>query len=309
MQIIIKKEQAGIRIDKFLTKELLSFTRGEIIRSIKGGNVLMNGKKVKPSYVLKSGDKLEINVKKEESKLIPNKKIELNIIYQDKNIIAIDKPAGLQVHPSTISRQVPEKNTLVNYLIYKFPEIKKVGDEPNLRPGIVHRLDKDTSGVMVAARNQKSFEELKELFKARKIEKEYLALVFGKLKNKKGVIEKPIARAKSYKKQVIAGAKTRAKFRPAVTEYEALEEYENYSLVKVAPKTGRMHQIRVHLASLGNPVVGDKKYKFKNLKAPKEIRRQLLHAQSLKFKLFGKKYFFQSEIPWDFSEFISSLDS
>jgi len=320
-KIIATKAILNERIDKFLAREFFSprktmsrgkYTRGEIIRNIKSGDILVNNKRIKPSYILKEGDEIISNFKVQISKkLFPNSNLKIKIIYQDKNIIVLDKPAGISVHPSTSSGQVPEKNTLVNFLLVKFPEIKNVGDGSpgsELRPGIVHRLDKDTSGIMVVARTQAAFDELKKLFQNHEVRKEYLAVIFGKLKNKKGLIEKPIARSADYKKQIISNAKTKTKIRPAVTEYEVVKEYKNYSLIKAMPKTGRMHQIRVHLASLDHPIVGDKKYAHKNTKNPPGVMRQLLHAQNLEFELFGEKYSFESLLPVDFSRFIKSLD-
>lgn len=305
-KIIIQKNNSGIRIDKFLKEEVFfndKITRGEIIRQIKIGNILLNGKKIKPSYILKIGDEVIINIPKKNTELVPNKNIKLEIIFQDKNFIIINKPAGMQVHPSNKN----ETDTLVNGLICKFPEIKTVGDDPKIRPGIVHRLDKDTSGVMVIARNQEAFNKLKDKFKNREITKTYWALVYGKLENKSGIINKPIARAGNYKKQTIASAKTKTKIRPAVTEYKILKEFENYSLIEAIPKTGRMHQIRIHLASIGHPVIGDEKYILKNISANENTVRQMLHAKNIEFKLNGKKYKFEAELPADFSGLINSL--
>jgi 23S rRNA pseudouridine1911/1915/1917 synthase len=331
-EIIINKNNVGKRIDKFLASYFASaeaikdkqklfssgITRKEITRNIRAGKVLVNGKEIKPGYVLRSNDIIIYKQLTTDHKLLKNPNLKIQIIYQDENIIVVDKPAGIAVHPSKSS----ENNTLVNWLIAKFPEVKEVIDspshmrdiyqvyttDPKLRPGIVHRLDKNTSGVMVIARNLKSFEELKKLFKEHKVEKKYLALVYGILENKKSVIEKPIARAGNYKKQTIAGRKTKTKIREAVTEYEVLKEFNNYSLLKVIPKTGRMHQIRVHLFSIGHPVAGDKLYKLKkNSRLSIEIPRQMLHAEQIKFKLFGKKYFFSAPMPKDFQETQKSL--
>jgi 23S rRNA pseudouridine1911/1915/1917 synthase len=315
-KIIIQKENSGMRLDKFLVssftkapadkKEFFSYTRGEIIRNIKEGLILVNEEKIKPSYALKENDAVKITFKIIATKLIPNKNIALKIIHQDKNIIVIDKPSGLKVHPSYFE----ETNTLTNGLLAKFPEIETVNDgsaNSILRPGIVHRLDQDTSGIMVVARNQKSFDELKKLFQTRKIIKKYLALVFGKIKNKKGIIKKSIAKSSSYKKQTIAGRKTKTKILTAITEYEVIKEFSDFSLVEARPKTGRTHQIRIHLFSLGNPVVGDKKYKLKKIKPTPLPKRQLLHAKSLDFELFGKKYSFKAEVPSDFRGFLKVL--
>jgi len=311
-KIITIKDKANQRVDKFLKKEVFfneKITRGEIIRQIKDGNILVNGKKIKPSYILKEKDKIEINFEKKSEKLIPNKDIKLNVIYKDENIIAINKPAGISVHPVNLD----DDNTLVNGLICQFPEIKNVGDpsissgQVNIRPGIVHRLDKDTSGIMVVARNQKAFEELKNKFKNRKVEKKYLAIVHGKLENKAGVVEKPLARSSDYKKQIVANKKTRTTIRPAMTEYKVVKEFRDYSLVEVSPKTGRTHQIRAHMTSIGHPIAGDKIYKLKNFKIAGLVRRQMLHAKSIKFILFEKDYSFSAEFPDDFRNVLDFL--
>ncbi len=308
-KIRITEKNSGIRIDKFLVEEVFfnELSRGEIIREIKNGKVLVNDKEVKASYILKENDNIEINISQKKNELISSKDVRFKIIYQDQNIIVIDKPSGLKVHPSGFE----ENDTLVNGLLAKFPEIKNVIDGSQgseLRPGIVHRLDKDTSGIMVIARNRQSFDELKKIFQERKIAKKYLTFVYGHLKNKKNTIKKPIARAENRKKQIIAHKKTRTKIREAVTEYEVIKEFNDYSLVEAMPRTGRMHQIRIHFFSLGNPVVGDQKYKSKKIRAAKEVRRQLLHAQKLEFELFDKKYSFESELPGDFRAFLDSLD-
>ncbi|MCD6149310.1 RluA family pseudouridine synthase [bacterium] len=346
LNIITTENNSGERIDKFLAglakkknnlpalkfppallklrgasrqAILNNLSRADFARAIKNGKILVNNKKVKLSYILREKDEVSITHKalslpagrqgiKNQKALLPNSKIKFEVLYKDKNIIVIDKPAGLLTHPDFKER----KNTLVNGLIAKFPEIIGVGDKSNdswTRPGIVHRLDKDTSGVMVIARNQKSFDELKELFKNRKIKKKYLAVVYGKLKNKSGVIEKPIARSGNYKKQVIAGLKTKTKIREAITEYKVLKEFKNYSLVEARLITGRTHQIRIHFFSLGHPVVGDKIYKIKNKLKFKQIdaERQLLHAGQIQFELLGKKYLFSSPLPSDFDEFYANF--
>ena len=229
MTIKVTQNNIGTRIDKFLAREFFSLSRGEIIKNIKEGKILINNELVKPSYKLKENDEIESNISFEREGVAPNDKIKLNIIYSDDNIIVIDKRAGIQVHPDSNEKE----NTLANALIAKFPEIKDIHDESLgafLRPGIVHRLDKDTSGVMIFARNKKTFDELKEMFQERKVHKKYIAIVYGQIKDKKGIITKPIARAGSYKRQVIAGAKTKTKIRGAVTEYKLLQRLGNYSV-------------------------------------------------------------------------------
>lgn len=301
MKIIIEKKYSGQRIDKFLKEGIFfdeEITRAEIIKNIKSGNVLANGKEIKPSYILKEADVIDVECETHNAKLEPNSEIDSQIIYQDENFVVVNKPAGLKVHPNDFD----EINTLVNILISKFPEMENVGEE-KLRPGIVHRLDKDTSGLMVVARNQKTFEELKKKFQDREVEKKYLAIVCGHLENKEGKIEAPIARAMNYKKQKIAQGRVRGKIRPAVTLYKVLENLENFDLVEAQPKTGRMHQIRVHLASVGHPVAGDEKYARKEFKNLPGAKRQMLHAKELKFNLNGKDYNFSAQPPSDFAEF------
>lgn len=300
-KIIITKNNSGERTDRFLVREFFSYTRGEIIRNIKSGNVLVNGREIKPSHTLKGGDVVEMNISEKKAGIIANKNVKFEIIFENVNFVVIDKPAGVQVHPS----EKNEADTLVNGLLYKFPEIGTVGDEPQNRPGIVHRLDKDTSGIMLVARNQKTFEQLKEKFKNHEIQKTYWALTHGKLENKKGIIDKPLARARNYKKQTIANAKTQTKVREALTEYEALKEGEEYSLVELKPKTGRTHQIRIHMSSLGHPIVGDEKYKLRNTKTKESVVRHLLHAKKINFSLNGKNFEFEANLPDDFSKFMT----
>jgi len=308
MKIIkVEKNNIGIRIDKFLAQEFFSLSRGEIIKNIKEGNILVNKEIVKPSYKLKENDEIKSDISFVKEELVPNKEIKLNLIYTDDNIIVVNKQAGLQVHPDSNER----KDTLVNSLLASFPEIKNVHEESlgaYFRPGIVHRLDKETSGIVVIARNQKTFEELKELFKNRRIKKKYVALVYGQLKDKKGLITRPIARAGNYKKQTVAGLKTKTKIRGAVTEYKQLRRFNSYSLIEVRPLTGRMHQIRIHMFSIGHPIVGDKLYKSKSIKPNPLAKRHLLHAQQLDFTLFGQKFSFFAPLPEDFNVFLKNID-
>jgi len=310
MEIKITAENSGQRIDLFLKEEIFfneEITRGDVIRQIKDGQILVNGKIAKPSYRLKENDEIVIKIVKEKTQVVPNRKIPLEIIYQDENIIVVNKPAGIQVHPSDIEKE----NTLVNALVVSFSEIKKINDGSEgswMRPGIVHRLDKETSGAIVVARNQKTFDELKRKFAHREMEKNYVALVYGHLKKEEGVVDAPIARSASFKKQKIARGKMKGTARPAVTEYKLLKRFKDYDLVEAKPKTGRMHQIRVHFSSIGNPIVGDEKYKRKDLSIPVDVERHFLHAQKLKFELFGKNYSFEAPLPNDFQGFIDTLD-
>jgi 23S rRNA pseudouridine1911/1915/1917 synthase len=216
--------------------------------------------------------------------------MEPSILYEDKDFLAIDKPAGLIVHPARISekKKTREKEpTLVDWLVSQYPEIKNVGDDPVLRPGIVHRLDKETSGIMLIPRNQEYFEYLKSLFKAHAIKKTYLALVSGIPKKDQGTIDVPIGIKNGTLKRSVHSRKMA---KAAVTEYKVLKTIQMpgvdkkntpFSLLEVSPMTGRTHQIRVHLASIGHPVAGDMLYGSK--KQPEWASRLMLHAKSLEF--------------------------
>lgn len=221
-----------------------------------------------------------------------------SIIYEDKDFIAINKPAGLLVHKTAVGVE----ETLTDWLLKKYPEIKNVGDDPESRPGIVHRLDKDTSGVILIARNQKFFEYLKNLFKTRQVKKTYSALVYGKLEPKIGVIEKPIGlKSGSLKRTVRIGEKVKM-VKEAMTEYK-VKKYlrlnnEDFSLVELFPKTGRTHQLRIHMASVSHPIVGDQLYGRKDI--PLDLKRQFLHAESVEFSLpEGRRIKIEAELPKD----------
>ena len=222
----------------------------------------------------------------------------IEIIYADQDVIVINKPPGMPVH----SGGSVSGRTVVDFLLQKFPELRGVGEDL-LRPGIVHRLDKDTSGVMVVARNQKSFAALKVLFQKRLVEKTYLAIVCGKLRLKQGAINLPIGRMeKNPTKRGIAGGRGKIRGeREAMTEYRMLKRGNDYSLLELYPKTGRMHQLRVHLKAIGHPVACDTKYGGKNVCCPVGASRQLLHAKSLSFSFpEGRKLHFEADPPADF---------
>ena len=212
--------------------------------------------------------------------------MKIPIIYEDNDIIVINKPAGLLVHPVK-----NEKGTLVDL----FPKTK-----------LVHRLDKNTSGLLILAKNEKIYDWLKDQFKSRKITKKYIALVHGKLKDKKGIITKTISRSR--KKGRIQTTAPIGKKREAVTRYKVLKEFDNYSLLEVMPKTGRTHQIRIHLTSIGHPITGDSQYKFKRQVCPENLKRQFLHASYIKFSLLnGKIMEFKSDLSEDLQKVLKNL--
>lgn len=224
----------------------------------------------------------------------------ISVIYEDENILAINKPTGLLVHGVKNNKE----KTLVDWLLKKYPEVKNVGDAPEIRPGIVHRLDKDTSGVILIALNQNSFDYLKNLFQEHKIKKNYLALTWGAVSPKKGIIEKSIRIKDGTIKRTVWHGKGE---KEAITEYEVLKYFDNFSLLKVFPKTGRTHQIRVHLASIGHPIVGDSLYGRKE--NPFGLKRQFLHAESLEFNLInGSRIKIDADLPEDLKNVIKKLN-
>ncbi|RJQ29867.1 RluA family pseudouridine synthase [Candidatus Parcubacteria bacterium] len=199
---------------------------------------------------------------------------EPRIIYEDDDIVAVYKPDGLLVHPTSYSREP----TLVDWLSKKYPGMKKVGDDPRLRPGIVHRLDKETSGIMLVAKTQNSFDYLKALFAEHTIKKTYLALVSGRVEPSSGIIDKPLSlKSGTVKRTVHAGKMPKH----ARTVYRVLKRFPDTTLLEVVPETGRTHQIRVHLASIGHPVAGDKLYGGR--RGSSGISRLMLHAHALEF--------------------------
>lgn len=230
--------------------------------------------------------------------------LNVSIIYQDNDIIAVNKPAGISAH-----KGVAEKGeTIADWLVEKFPEVKNVGDDPELRSGIVHRLDKETSGILVMAKNKKSFEFLKKQFQNREVVKKYLALVEGNLKNDKDIISLPIGRSVNDFRKKVASRVTRGELKEAITEYETLEKFFNYTLVEVYPKTGRTHQIRVHFKAIGNPIVCDSLYGGKRMTCPFDLVRHFLHANFLEFATpSGAKLKIEADLPEDLEKVLKGL--
>ena len=221
------------------------------------------------------------------------------IVFENENLVVLNKPAGLLMHSDGQGEA-----TLVDWLIVHFPEVTTVGDKPEERPGVVHRLDKDTSGIVLVPRNQKYFEYLKSLFAHGKIKKTYLAIVRGVPKEKGGIIDTPISLKPGTTKRTVHGGKMT---KSAITQYKVSKELKNASLLEVFPKTGRTHQIRVHMASIGHPVLGDTLYGSK--KNEEEAPRQMLHAYSVELELEpGKVVKFAADPPGDFRAFLAKLE-
>lgn len=285
-EFLVDEKEEGVRLDIFLTSKLKELTRSRIQKLIKENFVKVSGKYEKPGYRVKRGEKIEITLPEiKESGLVPEN-IPLKILYEDEYIIVIDKPSGMVVHPGA----GVERGTLVNALLFHRPEISKVGSEK--RPGIVHRLDKETSGVMVVAKNDYAYHFLQKEFKERSVQKEYIAVVQCHLKEKKGRIELAIGRDRVDRKKISGRT---SKPREALTEYELIKEIGDIKILSVKPKTGRTHQIRVHLKSIGCPILGDRKY------GGKPHKRLALHSYSLTFlhPFTGKEIKFIAPFPED----------
>ncbi len=301
---------AGLRLDLFISEKLKLLSRSQI--KARKLTAKINGKDVKASRLVKKGDILELCWEEEPPLHIIPQDIPLDIIYEDENCIVVNKPQGMVVHPGAGNRQ----NTLANAIYYRMnhfhrtvePEVyisRSVNFEPvvhewagGLRPGIVHRLDKETSGVIIAAYNEKSHAFLSQQFKSRKTKKNYIAIICGAPKEKKGRIETFIARDPKDRKRFAVSDKGKA----ALTFYKVLKTKGNYSLVLLRPKTGRTHQLRVHLKYLGCPILGDSIYGGKDKNFPNATL--MLHSKSLAITLFGetKERVFSSPLPERFSK-------
>jgi 23S rRNA pseudouridine1911/1915/1917 synthase len=219
----------------------------------------------------------------------------MNIIYQDKNFLVIDKPAGIS-----------SDEELMPKLVKEFPELEKVGARP--RYGLIHRLDKDTSGILLVAKDENALSFFQKQFEQRKVEKKYIALVYGRIIEKSGEIKTLISREGIKQKIFPLYGPKKADSRIAETSWKVIKRYKEYTLVEASPKTGRKHQIRVHLAHLGFPIAGDKLYSFKNQKPPKGLQRQFLHANELKIRLLnGNEENFLSDLPKELKQIIKTL--
>lgn len=225
----------------------------------------------------------------------------IQIIYEDKNFLAVNKPAGLLVHGIKSKTEEP---TLVQWLLKNYPEVKDVGDDSETRPGIIHRLDKNTSGIILIAKNQRYFDYLKNLFQIHEIKKTYLALVKGEIKPREGIIDKPIGLKSGTIKRTVF-TKNAKMIKSAVTEYKVKEYLPKYSFLEVKPKTGRTHQIRIHLASIGHPVVGDSLYGGTKTS---DLDRLFLHAYSLEFASEqGEKIKLVADLSPDLTDYLHSV--
>ena len=279
----ITAEEAGERLDSFLATRVEGWSRARLQRLIEDADVLINGATAKSAYKVRAADEIEIELTPSPSESFVPEKIPIEVVYEDLDLIVINKPAGMVVHPAAGN----SRGTLANALAFRFSELSTAGGAA--RPGIVHRLDKGTSGLMVVAKTEFAHEDLSNQFRAREVFKSYRALVHGQVEKRKGEINQPIARDPRNRVRM---AVVRAG-RPALSVYKIRESFDRFTLLDVELKTGRTHQIRVHLAWLKNPVVGDDVYgagRDKTIadveikRSVSKLNRQFLHAAVLGFR-------------------------
>jgi 23S rRNA pseudouridine1911/1915/1917 synthase len=308
---VTSKDQ-GKRLDQFLSQIELNLSRSQAKKLIEEKVIVLNQKSAKPSVHLKRGDLISGTLPKPKPLSLKPEPTPLNILYEDSSIIVVDKPAGIVVHPAAGN----PSGTLVNALLYHCQDLSGINGV--LRPGIVHRLDKDTSGVMVVAKDDQAYHHLIEQFKNRTVEKVYLAIAHGKLNQAEGLVDAAIGRHPKERKRMSTRTK---KGRIAITRWKRVENLDGFSLLEIYPQTGRTHQIRVHLSSMGHPLLGDPLYGRKgrtgSIQDPvlkecvKRMNRQALHAHRLAFDhpRTGERVQFEAPLPQDMQEALEGLRS
>lgn len=290
-------EESGQRIDKYIA-EKQELSRVAVQRLIEEGNILVNGKKAKPSYAVQVGDEVIIQIPEAKETDLKPQDIPLDIIYEDNDIIVVNKAKGMVVHPAVGN---PD-GTLVNAIMAHCKgNLSGIGGE--LRPGIVHRLDKDTSGLLIIAKNDKAHLRISEQIQNRQVKKTYLALVKGIVPENEATIKMPIGRSTKDRKKMAVTPKGKE----AITHFKVLERFEKYTYLEVNIETGRTHQIRVHMAEIGHPVVGDMVYS--NGKNEFNIEGQMLHAYRLEFKhpITEKEMCLEASLPEYFKNILLKL--
>ena len=290
----IEENEVGVRLDRFLTAQLPGKSRTNIQQLIEKGHVYVNERIGKPGYSLRLGDRVQISVLDDGSDatgIVP-RLLPLDIVYEDKDLLVVNKAAGMVVHPSPGHHD----DTLVNALVARYPDIMR--ENEGSRPGIVHRLDKDTSGLMIVARNAITHAALAEQMKRHDVVKRYVALVEGVVGLDQGSIEAPIGRDARRRQQM---AITAVRSREAKTHFRVLERFSRHTLLQLELETGRTHQIRVHLKAIGHPIVGDPVYGSGNVGRSFQLKRQFLHAYQIEFihPATGKAIHLEAPIPVD----------
>lgn len=305
----VEETDAGARLDAYLATQIEDWSRARIQRLIEDGDVLINGRTVKSSYKLRAVDVIDVELAQPPATKFEPEEIPIEVVYEDEELVVVNKPAGLVVHPGAGIAS----GTLANALVYHFQHLSHRAGA--FRPGIVHRLDKDTSGLIVVAKTEAAHENLADQFRAREVFKSYVALVHGRVAEDKGIIEQPIARDPRNRTRmaVVRGG------RPALSIYRVRERRERFTLLDVEIKTGRTHQIRVHLSWLKRPVVGDEVYGAGRDKAVPDTRirarlmrlnRLFLHAEQLGFHHphTGAELRFKAPLPAELTALLDVLD-
>jgi len=291
IQLVVARERSGLRLDRFLALELTDFSRARLQTLIRQGFVRLNGKAPRPRDPVRTGDIVELTEPELEKIEAQPEAMDLEVLFEDDDLLVLNKPAGVVMHPGAGHQQ----HTLVNALLAHCKNLSGIGGRE--RPGIVHRLDKETSGCLVVAKNDVTHRDLSKQFAARTMQKIYLALVAGVLRKATGVIDKAIARHPVHRQKMSIA---RRQGRAAKTEYRVLRSGAEMSLVECTLHSGRTHQIRVHLHHLGHPVLGDKLYGGKRAG---DFPRQMLHAWKLAFRhpRSGEVMTFEAPVPPDFA--------
>ena len=296
----IKVEENNKRIDAYISEKEPNLSRTTVQRLISEKKVLVNGKEVKSSYKVESGDEIEIEIPEVKETKLKAQDIYVPVIYEDNDIIVVNKPKGMVVHPANGN---PD-GTLVNAVLAMCKEsLSGIGGE--IRPGIVHRLDKDTSGLLIIAKNDEAHIKMSKQIQDRKVDKRYIALVRGNVPDDDATIDMPIARSKTNRQKMAVDKNGKE----AVTHFKVLKRYGKYTLIEVKIDTGRTHQIRVHMSYIGYPIIGDEVYS--NGKNEFGVEGQMLHARFLKFKhpITGKELCLEAPIPEYFENVIKELDN
>lgn len=296
-RIIITENEAGMRADVALA-QLLDITRSNMQKLLEEGRAVRGQKVIKSNYRVKAGEKILVNLPEPQPLDVQPEDIPLDIIYEDDDVVVVNKARGMVVHPAAGNYN----GTLVNALLYHCKNLSGINGV--IRPGIVHRLDKDTSGIMICAKNDSAHLSLSEQIQSKTAQRTYLAVVRGNVKNDSGIIETQIARDKNDRKKM---AVVTEGGRQAITEYEVAERFGKYTVVKCRLKTGRTHQIRVHMEYLGYPLVGDPKYS--PMKTPFAINGQALHSLTLSFThpRTGERLTFEAPLPEDMKKILTRL--
>lgn len=302
-EITVEQNVDNKRLDKFISEMEEDLSRTTIQRLIEEEKVLVNEQKVKTSYKPISGDKIRIIVEQRPKLELKAQKIPVQIMYEDKDIVVVNKPKGMVVHPANGNYD----GTLVNALLGMYEDKSDWSfseDEENFRPGIVHRLDKDTSGLLIVAKNDVALMKMSKEIQERKVTKKYIALVKGNVPDDEATIDLPIARSTKDRKKMAVDEKGKN----AVTYFKVLKRYDRYTLLELKIATGRTHQIRVHMSYIGHPVVGDEVYS--NGKNEFEVKGQMLHAWKLEFihPITGKKINLEAPVPDYFKEILKKLN-